>query len=63
MTNFTIKNNVKAENAKLVDATAYQDENGTWYIKLLYEYEDEFGVHRRYCPKVEFPFKELLRRT
>lgn len=56
MTNFTIKNNVKAENAKLVDATAYQDENGTWYIELLYEYEDEFGVHRRYYPKVEFPF-------
>ena len=56
MTNFTIKNNVKAENAKLVDATAYLDENGTWYIELLYEYEDEFGVHRRYYPKVEFPF-------
>lgn len=54
MTNFTIKNNVKAENAKLVDATAYQDENGTWYIELLYEYEDEFGVHRRYYPKVDF---------
>lgn len=40
MTNFTIKNNVKAENAKLVDATAYQDENGTWYIELLYDADE-----------------------
>ena len=43
MTNFTVKNHFKAENAKLVDATAYQDENGTWYMELQY-------------PKVEFPF-------
>lgn len=56
MTNFTIKNNAKAENAKLVDATAYQVETGTWYIELQYEYEDKSGVHRRYYPKVEFPF-------
>lgn len=58
MTNFKIKNNFKAENVKLVDATAYQDENGTWYMELQYEYEyeDESGVHRRYYPKVEFPF-------
>lgn len=48
MTNFTIKNNVKAENAKLVDATAYQDENGTWYIELLYEYEDELLLSSAY---------------
>ena len=41
---------------KLVDATAYQVENGTWYMELQYEYEDESGVHRRYYPKVEFPF-------
>ena len=56
MTNFTVKNHFKAENAKLVDATTYKDENGTWYVELLYEYEDESGVHRRYYPKVEFPF-------
>lgn len=49
-------NNFKAENAKLVDATAYQDKNETWYLELQYEYEDESGVHRRYYPKVEFPF-------
>lgn len=30
MTNFTIKNNVKAENAKLEKATAYQDKK--WYL-------------------------------
>ena len=50
MTNFNIKN------VKLVDALAYTDENDTWYMELQYEYEDESGVHRRYYPKVEFPF-------
>ena len=56
MTNFKIKNNLKVKNVKLVDATAYQDENGYWYMELQYEYEDESGAHRRYYPKVEFPF-------
>lgn len=56
MANFKVKNNFKAESVKLVDATAYQVENGTWYMELQYEYEDESGVHRRYYPKVEFPF-------
>lgn len=56
MTNFTVKNNLKAENVKLVYAKAYQDKNDTWYMELQYEYEDESGVHRRYYPKVEFPF-------
>lgn len=56
MTNFTVKNHFKAENAKLVSAVAYQDVNGTWYMELQYEYGDESGVHRRYYPKVEFPF-------
>ena len=56
MTNFTVKNHFKAENAKLVDATVYQVEHGTWYMELQYEYEDESGIHRRYYPKVEFPF-------
>ena len=56
MTNFRVKNNLKAENVKLVDATAYQDENGTGYMGLRYRYEDESGIHERYYPKVEFPF-------
>lgn len=56
MTNFKIKNNSKAKNVKLVDAVAYTDENDTWYMELQYEYEDESGIHRRYYPKVEFPF-------
>ena len=56
MTNFTVKNHFKAEKVKLVDATVYQVENGTWYMELQYEYEDKSGVHRRYYPKVEFPF-------
>ena len=56
MANFKAKKNFKAESVKLVDATAYQVENGIWYMELQYEYEDESGVHRRYYPKVEFPF-------
>lgn len=56
MANFKVKNNFKAESVKLVDATAYQVENGIWYMELQYEYEDESGIHRRYYPKVEFPF-------
>ena len=55
MTNFTVKNHFKAENVKLVNAKAYNG-NGAWYMELVYEYEDESGVHRRYYPKVEFPF-------
>lgn len=30
MTNFRVKNNLKAENVKLVDAMTYQDKNETW---------------------------------
>lgn len=51
-----VKNYAKAENAKLVDAVAYTDNNGTWYMELKYTYEDEAGLHERYYPKVEFPF-------
>lgn len=56
MTNFKVNDHFRAKNAKLVDATAYKDKNDTWYMELLYEYEDASGVHRRYYPKVEFPF-------
>lgn len=56
MNNFTVKNNLKAKYEKLVDATAYKDENGTLYVELKYEYEDKSGIHVRYYPKVEFPF-------
>ena len=35
MTNFKVE--------KLVYAKAYQDKNGTWYMELKYEYEDESG--------------------
>lgn len=56
MNNFKVKDHFKAKNVKLVNATAYKDKNGTWYMELLYEYEDVSGVHKRYYPKVEFPF-------
>lgn len=56
MNNFKVKDHFRAENVELVNATAYKDKNGTWYMELLYEYEDVSGVHKRYYPKVEFPF-------
>lgn len=57
MTNFKVKNNFKAKNAKLVDAVTFTDNLGSWYMRLKYTYEDEEGgVHERYYPKVEFPF-------
>lgn len=56
MNNFKVKNNFQAENVKLLDAVAYTDDNGAWYMELQYEYEDKSGVHTRYYPKVEFPF-------
>lgn len=56
MTNFKIKNNLKVKNVKLVDATAYQVENGTWYMELQYEYEDESGVIGDIIQRLNFLF-------
>lgn len=54
---FKIENSFKYKNAKLVDAVAYTNNLGSWYMRLKYTYEDEEGgVHERYYPKVEFPF-------
>lgn len=52
---WNVTKHATAKNVKLVNAKAYNG-NGAWYMELVYEYEDESGVHRRYYPKVEFPF-------
>lgn len=31
------------------------EENGHWYMRLDYEYEDESGKHLHILPKVSFP--------
>ena len=42
-------------NQRLKDAAVYF-ENKCPYMKLVYEYEDEKGLHEIVYPKVEFPF-------
>lgn len=41
-------------NHELKKADIYE-ENGTYYMKLVYEYETESGFYRRTYPKVSFP--------
>ena len=41
-------------NQELKEANIYE-ENGSYYMKLVYEYETESGFYRRTYPKVSFP--------
>lgn len=43
----------------LKDAQIYIQDN-TRYLKLVYEYEDSYGVHELTIPQVEFPFGNRL---
>lgn len=43
-------------NGKLVEIVPFQDENNQWFLKLVYEYEDERGKFKRIFPKVLVPF-------
>lgn len=43
----------------LKDAQIYIQDN-TRYLKLVYEYEDSFGIHELTIPQVEFPFGNRL---
>ena len=47
---------MKCNNTSLKAAKIYY-ENGTPYMKLVYEYDDEKGVHEVTYPKVQFPFE------
>lgn len=40
----------------LIDARVIRDEFDTWFMRLVYSYEDEKGVHNVIFPKVDFPF-------
>lgn len=43
----------------LKDAQIYI-QDGSRYLKLVYEYEDSYGVHELTIPQVEFPFGNRL---
>lgn len=43
----------------LKDAQIYTQDD-TRYLKLVYEYEDSYGIHELTIPQVEFPFGNRL---
>lgn len=47
------------KNCFLKDAQIYIQDN-TRYLKLVYEYEDSYGIHELTIPQVEFPFGNRL---
>ena len=40
----------------LIDARVIRDEFDNLFMRLVYSYEDEKGVHKVIFPKVDFPF-------
>ena len=46
----------------LQDAQIYI-QDGSRYLKLVYEYEDGYGIHELTVPQVEFPFGNRLSLT
>ena len=47
------------KNCFLKDAQIYI-QDGSRYLKLVYEYEDSYGIHELIIPQVEFPFGNRL---
>lgn len=43
----------------LIDAHVLRGGFNNWFMRLVYSYEDEKGVHNVIFPKVEFPFPTL----
>ena len=43
----------------LIDARVIRVGLDNWFMRLVYSYEDEKGVHKVIFPKVEFPFPTL----
>ena len=42
-----------------IDARVLRVGSDNWFMRLVYSYEDEKGVHKVVFPKVEFPFPAL----
>ena len=47
------------KNCFLKNAQIYT-QDGSRYLKLVYEYEDSYGIHELTIPQVEFPFGNRL---
>ena len=43
----------------LIDARVLRVGFNNWFMRLVYSYEDEKGVHKVIFPKVDFPFPTL----
>ncbi len=43
----------------LIDARVLRGRFDNWFMRLVYSYEDEKGVHKVVFPKVDFPFPTL----
>ena len=56
--NEIILNNLRKK-CFLKDAQIYI-QDGSRYLKLVYEYEDGYGIHELTIPQVEFPFGNRL---
>ena len=56
--NEIILNNLRKK-CFLKDAQIYI-QDGSRYLKLVYEYEDSYGIHDLTLPQVEFPFGNRL---
>ena len=45
------------DNVELYSISPFK-EDGRWYLKLIYKYEDEYGKHTVVIPKVLIPFSQ-----
>lgn len=43
----------------LKEVKPYQDSGGVWCLKLVYEYDDDKGLHKRIFPKVFLPIEQF----
>lgn len=43
------------KNERLIDCIPYKASDGSWYMRLIYGYEDEKGKHEVVFPKVKLP--------
>ena len=44
-----------SKNERLIDCIPYKTSDGSWYMRLIYGYEDEKGKHEVVFPKVHLP--------
>lgn len=46
------------KNVKLKEAKAYNPNGDEWFLKLVYTYENDDGIHERVYPKVGLPISQ-----